>query len=91
MAVKPQFQNRGIGEALIKEGHRITKELGYGFSVVLGHEKYYPKFGYQPAKQYSIRAPFPVEDKNFMAIRLNGDEDLKIDGVVEYAKEFNIN
>lgn len=50
LAVKPQFQNRGIGGELIKEGHRIAKELGYGFSVVLGHDRYYPKFGYQPAK-----------------------------------------
>ena len=91
LAVAPQFQNCGIGGKLIKEGHRIAKGLGYEFSVVLGHDKYYPRFGYQPAKLYSIKAPFPVDDKNFMAIKLNDDADLKVDGVVEYAKEFNIN
>ncbi len=91
LAVKPQFQNRGIGGELIKEGHRIAKELGYGFSVVLGHDRYYPKFGYQPAKQYSIIAPFPVDDKNFMAVKLNDRIDSFHGGVVEYAKEFNIN
>lgn len=91
LAVKPQFQNRGIGGELIKEGHRIAKELGYGFSVVLGHDSYYPKFGYQPARKYSIIAPFPVDDKNFMAIKLNDSVDSFHGGVVEYAKEFNIN
>ena len=39
LAVLPEYQKRGIGTALIKEGHRIASELGYGYSVVLGSEK----------------------------------------------------
>ncbi len=34
LSVLPEYQRRGIGTALIKEGHRIAGELGYGFSVV---------------------------------------------------------
>ena len=49
LAVLPEYQKQGIGSKLIEEGHRIAKELGYHYSVFLGSEKYYPKFGYIPA------------------------------------------
>ena len=39
--------------------------------------------------QYGIKAPFEVQHENFMAIKLN-DSDVKIEGTVEYAKEFGI-
>lgn len=91
LVVHPEYQNRGIGGTLIKEGHRVAKQLGYEISVVLGHDKYYKRFGYQPAKVFAITAPFPVEDNYFMAIKLNEETNLKDGGMVEYAKEFNIN
>ena len=89
LAVLPKYQRQGIGTLLIKEGHRIAKELGYNYSVVLGSENYYPKFGYVPAKEYGIKPPFEVDDKNFMAVKLNDNAD-KIDGTVIYSKEFGI-
>jgi len=55
----------------------------------LGSDKYYSKFGYIPASQYGILAPFEVSNENFMAIKLN-DTNKKITGVVNYAKEFGI-
>lgn len=33
LSVLPEYQRKGIGIALIKEGHRIAQELGYGYSV----------------------------------------------------------
>ena len=58
LGVLPEYQKQGIGSVLIQEGHKKAKELGYHYSVVLGSEKYYPKFGYIPAKEYGIVAPF---------------------------------
>lgn len=89
LAVLPEYQRQGIGSLLVKEGHRIAKELRYNYSVVLGSENYYPKFGYVPAKVYGIKSPFEVDDKNFMAVKLNDNAD-KIDGTVIYSKEFGI-
>ncbi len=89
LAVLPQYQRKGIGRKLIEEGHKIAKELGYHYSIVLGSESYYPKFNYIPAIQYGIKAPFEVQNENFMAIKLN-DTDVEIKGTVEYAKEFGI-
>lgn len=89
IAILPEHQRQGIGKKLIEEGHKIAKKLGYHYSIVLGSEKYYSKFGYVPASQYGIIAPFDVPNENFMAIKLN-DTNKKITGIVEYAKEFGI-
>lgn len=89
LAVLPEYQKQGIGSKLIEEGHRIAKELGYHYSVVLGSEKYYTKFGYIPAIKFGIKAPFDVPNENFMAIKLN-DTNTEIKGIVKYAKEFGI-
>ena len=89
LAVLPEYQKQGIGSKLIQQGHKIAKELGYHYSIVLGSETYYPKFGYVPAIQYEIKAPFEVSNENFMAIKLN-DTDIEIKGTVQYAKEFGI-
>ena len=55
----------------MKEGHSIAHKLGYEYSVVLGHSKYYPKAGYIPASECGIKAPFEVDDESFMALNLN--------------------
>lgn len=87
LAVAPAYQNKGVGSRLITEGHKIAKRLGYSYSVVLGSDKYYPKFGYVPAARYGIRAPFDVEDKNFMAVQFKNKT---VNGTVEYDKAFGI-
>lgn len=89
LGVLPEYQRQGIGSALIKQGHKIAKKLGYHYSIVLGSDKYYPRFGYIPAKEYGILAPFDVPDENFMAIKLNDTNEI-IKGTVKYAKEFGI-
>lgn len=89
LSVLPSKQNMGIGEKLIAEGHRIAEEMGYEFSVLVGHANYYPRFGYQPAGHFGIRASFEVPDENFMAINLQG-KDTKLDGCIQFAPEFGI-
>ena len=89
LAVRPEYQRKGIGTALVKEGHRIGKELGYSYSVVLGSENYYPRFGYVPANQFGIRPPFDVAEENFMAVKLNAAAPL-LNGTLRYAREFGI-
>ncbi|MCR8644279.1 N-acetyltransferase [Paenibacillus sp. N1-5-1-14] len=88
VAVLPDTQGKGIGKKLITEGHRIATNLGYKGSVVLGHAEYYPKFGYEKASMYQIKAPFDVPDENFMAMELQDQGLSGVQGVVEYAKSF---
>ena len=89
LVVLPNYQGKGIGSSLVKEGHKIAKILGYHYSIVLGSNEYYKRFGYVPAIKYDIKAPFDVASENFMAIKLN-DINEKINGTVCYAKEFGI-
>lgn len=89
LSVLPEYQRKGIGTSLIKEGHKIAKELGYGYSVVLGSEEYYPKSGYLPADMFGINPPFDVPRKNFMAYKIN-EAAPDIYGIISYAKEFGI-
>ncbi|MEY8393089.1 N-acetyltransferase [Lachnospiraceae bacterium] len=89
LSVLPTYQRQGIGQALMTEGHRIAKELGYDYSIVLGHPQYYPKAGYVPASLYGIRSPFEVPDDSFMAVKLNPTSEL-LNGVVEYDPAFGV-
>lgn len=90
LAILPEYQRQGIGKKLIEKGHQIAKKLEYHYSVVLGSEKYYRKFGYISSTKYGIKCPFEVPEENFMAIKLN-DTNAEIKGTVEYAREFYMN
>lgn len=87
LSVRPEYQRQGVGTALINEGHKIAKSLGYQYSVVLGSETYYPRVGYIPAQQLGIEVPegFPAE--NFMAIQLQKNAQ-PLNGSITYAEEF---
>lgn len=89
VSVLPEYQRNGIGGMLIKQAHKIAKELGYKSIVLLGHEKYYPKFGYELAHKYGIELPFDVPKENCMVIELTKKGLNGVTGMVEYPKEFN--
>ncbi len=88
VSVLPEYQSRGIGSRLINEGLRIGREKGFKSVIVLGHDKYYPKFGFKPASLWGIKAPFEVPDEAFMALELEENALEGISGQVIYGKEF---
>ncbi len=88
MAVRPELQKSGIGGQLIRQGLIVAEELGFKSVIVLGHEHYYPKFGFQPADKWNIKAPFDVPSNVFMAIELISEGLKNISGTVVYPKEF---
>lgn len=88
IAVLKKYQGKGIGGKLILEAHRKASELGFGSVILLGHEKYYPKFGYKMTKNYGIKLPFDVPDENCMLIELTENALKDVSGIVEYPKEF---
>nr|WP_121272072.1 N-acetyltransferase [Pedobacter schmidteae] len=90
VAVLPAFQGTGIGGRLIEAAHRKAKELGFGSVILLGHESYYPRFGYKPAKEFGIKLPFDVPEANCMAIELTENALQNVSGTVQYPKAFEI-
>jgi len=88
VSVSPDYQGLGIGGKLIKAGHKIANALGYKAIVLLGHQDYYPRFGYVRASLYDIKAPFVVPDECFMVLELKENSLKDYSGLVEYAPEF---
>ena len=88
VAVLSNFQNKGIGSALINLAHKKAEELGFESIILLGHEGYYPKFGYQKASKFGIKLPFDAPDENCMAIELQKNALKNVDGTVVYPEEF---
>jgi len=89
MAVTPAYQRQGIGSQLVKEGLEAAKTLGHKSVIVVGHPEYYPRFGFKPASQWKIKAPFDVPDEAFLALELVKGELKGKSGTVEYPEEFN--
>lgn len=88
VAVLKKYQGKGIGGKLIQKAHQKAKELQFSSVILLGHEKYYPRFGYKMTKNYGIKLPFEVPDENCMLIELTEKALKDVKGMVEYSKEF---
>ena len=88
VSVKPSFQKKGIGAELIRAAHRKAKELGHQSIVLVGHENYYPKFGYELTSKYGIELPFEAPDENCMVIELEDGALQGVSGMVEYSQVF---
>ncbi|MFZ1702822.1 MAG: N-acetyltransferase [Saprospiraceae bacterium] len=89
MCVRPTFQKKGFGGLLIEAGLNKARELGFKSVIVMGHEHYYPKFGFLPAEKWGIKPPFDVPSPLFMGIELVENGLKNVSGVVKYAKEFD--
>lgn len=90
MAVAPALQKRGIGSRLIHAGLDRARELGSGSVIVLGHARYYPRFGFVPAERWHIRPPFQVPADHYMALELVPGALASVSGTVRYAPPFGI-
>jgi putative acetyltransferase len=88
MAVDPAYQRMGIGGQMIREGHKRAMWLGFDSVIVLGHEHYYPRFGYKPADTWNIRCPYQVTREVFMGRELIEGSLENTCGEVEYARAF---
>jgi putative acetyltransferase len=70
MAVVPDYQRKGIGSALVRQGLARCKDLGCRAVVVIGHAEYYPRFGFVPAHKYALRCEYDVPADVFMVAEL---------------------
>ncbi len=89
IAVKPSFQKQGIGSQLIEEGIRRCKALGYGLVLLIGHPGYYPRLGFQPARQHGLElTQFDVPDEVFMVVEVMDGKLQEISGELLYPAAF---
>jgi len=89
MAVAPAHQHTGVGSALVRRGLELCRDHGYAVVVVLGHVRYYPKFGFTPAARYGITCEFDVPDGAFQIIELVSGALRGVSGIVRYDDAFD--
>lgn len=88
MAVLPEYQNQGIGSALVETGVEACRKQGFDGIVVLGHSHYYPRFGFVPASRFGLRSPFNVSDEVFMALELKEGALKGLNALVQFHPAF---
>lgn len=88
VSVLPGYQRQGIGSRLIEKAHEIAAGLSYKSVILIGHENYYPRFGYRPASQFGIQLSFGAPDANCMAIELVENGLAGVRGTVVYPPAF---
>lgn len=89
VAVLPDCQRQGIGDALIRAGLTICRAQGYGLAIVLGHASYYPRFGFQPSRPLGIRWEHDAPEEAFMVMELAAGALDGARGVIRYRPEFD--
>jgi putative acetyltransferase len=88
MAVRPAWQRRGIGSALVAAGVEACRQRGSGAIVVLGHARFYPRFGFVPASRFGIGCAYDVPDDHFMALELEAGSLSGKPGTIHYHPAF---
>jgi putative acetyltransferase len=86
VSVVPDQQGQGIGDALIRAGLDDLRARGVAMSFVLGHESYYPRFGYAP--ELAARFASPFAGPHFMAMMLDSAAPWPQGGRAGYAPAF---
>jgi putative acetyltransferase len=68
MSVDPSLQRSGVGSKLVRAGLNMLQTSGAPIVFVLGHETYYPRFGFSvdAAEEFET----PLKGPHFMAVRM---------------------
>jgi putative acetyltransferase len=88
MAVLPDHQGSHIGSRLVRSGLTQLRQRGERIVIVLGHKRYYPRFGFSSEKARCLVSPFPPDA--FMALELSNGALTGIQGAVLYPSAFGL-
>lgn len=93
LSISREYQRQGIGSELMKYALNEVKAQGYSAVIVLGHEHFYPRFGFLPAKDFHLRTSFPLKSENsYMVLEFTPNvlRNEGHQGIVQYLPEFGI-
>lgn len=87
LGVLPDFQLRGIGSELLRQGLSACKQEGHRLALVLGDPHFYRRFGFSSELARSLDPPFPRD--SFMALELVAGAFQNVAGKVRYPRPFD--
>jgi putative acetyltransferase len=90
LAVLPDYQRQGIGSHLIRSGLIKVKRSSSPFVIVLGHSRYYPRFGFERASLFGVQSQWSqVPDEAFMLLVIDKQAMKGVSGTAFYRREFD--
>ena len=89
LAVAQSMRGHGVGGALILEGQRLARKMGYSYLFVHGSNVYYPRLGYDFAHKFGVEPPAGLDRDHMMGIQLDAQAE-PLQGVLEYPEPFKI-
>jgi putative acetyltransferase len=85
LAVLPEYQRRGIGQLLTRQGLQQLGESNCPFVIVVGHASYYPRFGFEPGTNHGMRCQWKgIPDDSFMVLFLGDKQRLDLTGTAYF-------
>ena len=87
LAVAQSMRGHGVGGALILEGQRLARKMGYSYLFVHGSNVYYPRLGYDFAHKFGVEPPAGLDRDHMMGIKLDAQA-VPVQGVLEYPEPF---
>jgi putative acetyltransferase len=89
LAVRPDWQGRGVGAALVRHGLAACRARSLGLVVVLGDPAFYSRFGFVPARPMGLVCKWSADTDHFMCLELEPGHAARAGGVVRYSPEFD--
>ncbi|WP_179393927.1 GNAT family N-acetyltransferase [Lacticaseibacillus absianus] len=90
LAVHPDWQGQGVGSALLTYLAVQAGEDARRAIAILGDPGYYGRFGYQPARDFGVTAPFAVPDANLMLKAIVPGGLTGVSGTLRYDPAFGL-
>lgn len=88
LAVRPDFQKKGIGKQLVKKGLETARVLEFDWVALTGGD-YYFQFGFEPALQYNIILSENNPENQYLKINfLKTIDTSEIRGVMRFCDSF---
>lgn len=88
LGVLPDYQGRGIGSSLVREGLALCRVRGYDGVVLHGAPGYYARFGFVRASDHGLTNAFENLPE-FQVTELRQGALEQVAGAVRFAPEFN--
>ncbi len=88
LAVLPEMQRRGVGDALARAGLARCRDAGFAVVVVLGSPVYYGRFGFVDATRHGLRCEYEAPPGAFQVLELRPGALSGRPALVRYRPEF---
>jgi putative acetyltransferase len=90
LAILPSHQRTGVGSALVRAGLAACLAMGHDLTFLLGHETYYPRFGFTPSKPKGVWwADRPDDSLHFMVVELHPNALAGRTGAMHFSPEYD--